>query len=207
MKLVGPPLLMGVCGYLRLVAGDTDISDDAVHKATGRSWRQWFDVLDEIGIEHDHTTRARLLSDAEPGLTGWWVQMITVQFERERGLRKVGWSSSGGYQVSVTKTFAMDAERLWHSVLSSPAFADADWVEGATWSHGEEAVEVRRVAPAKLLRWFESKDSAKSTVELHFDAKAEKTTLTIRHHGLADEADREPARARWKNVMETIPLR
>ncbi len=69
---------------------DTDISEEAVRNATGRGWRRWWKVLDAWGApQHSHAEIARFLGH-EYGLSDWWGQMVTVQYERDHGMREVG---------------------------------------------------------------------------------------------------------------------
>ena len=54
------------------------ISDEAVKKATGKTWKQWIAALDKAGCRKlDHKTIAKYVNDHfEVG--DWWGQMITV---------------------------------------------------------------------------------------------------------------------------------
>src|SRR3712207_3275274 len=63
------------------------MSDDAVRRATGRGWDEWFAVLDAWdAAEHEHKAIATWLG-SEHGVPGWWAQGITVEYEKARGLR------------------------------------------------------------------------------------------------------------------------
>ncbi len=63
------------------------ISDEAVEKATGKRWDEWFRILDKYGAErHGHKATAQWLGK-EQGLSGWWSQSVAIQHEWARGLR------------------------------------------------------------------------------------------------------------------------
>lgn len=67
------------------------ISDEAVEKATGKTWKQWFVILDKIGArELGHLQTARHLR-TELRLSPWWAQTVTIRYEKEKGY----WVRSG----------------------------------------------------------------------------------------------------------------
>ena len=68
-------------------AGSRGISDEAVQKRTGKSWVEWYAILDRWGMNgNGHTLAARHLQQ-EHGLSPWWAQVVTIRYEWERGLR------------------------------------------------------------------------------------------------------------------------
>src|SRR5450432_4053299 len=80
-------------------------SDAAVQSATGRDWDDWFRRLDRAGsAKLDHTTIARRLGEKSPELSPWWRQMITVHYERARGLRVTHQKFDGSFSASASKT-------------------------------------------------------------------------------------------------------
>jgi hypothetical protein len=63
------------------------MSEAAILKGTGRSWDEWFRILDAWDAStHNHTEIARYVN-AELGVDGWWSQSVTVGYERARGMR------------------------------------------------------------------------------------------------------------------------
>jgi hypothetical protein len=70
------------------ISGTRKIGDDAVLKATGKSWKEWFDILDKFDRKtKGHTQTAKYLH-SEHKLSPWWSQMVTVRYEWEKGLRE-----------------------------------------------------------------------------------------------------------------------
>ena len=69
-------------------AGPRGFSDEIVKERTGKSWKQWFAILDQWGAKgKGHPAIARYLNERHD-VTSWWCQSITVRYEWERGLRK-----------------------------------------------------------------------------------------------------------------------
>ncbi|MFC8915679.1 hypothetical protein ACGF5F_10860 [Streptomyces sp. NPDC047821] len=96
------------------------LSGEALSAATGKDWAAWFAVLDAWGATtRTHTEIARHLVEAH-GVPGWHAQSITVGYEQERGLREVGQSSTGDWQVSVSRTVDAPPEQV------TEAFTDPD---------------------------------------------------------------------------------
>jgi len=72
---------------LNKVPGARGIGNDAVLNATGRSWQEWFQILDRFDRKaKGHKLTAKYLH-TEHQLSGWWAQMVTVRYEWEHGLR------------------------------------------------------------------------------------------------------------------------
>ena len=85
------------------------MSDDAIQKGTGRTWDEWFRILDAWdATTQPHPAIARYLHEVQ-GVPGWWAQNVTVGYEWARGLR-ARHETSAGYQVSVGKTIAAAAD-------------------------------------------------------------------------------------------------
>ena len=103
------------------------MSDAALAKGTGRTWKGWVAVLDRAGAAAQQHREVAALLHAEHGLPSWWAQMVTVGFERIRGLREKGQRRDGGFDVSKSKTYPVSLATLW------AAFGRCErWLGGAT---------------------------------------------------------------------------
>lgn len=72
------------------------MSDAAVKKATGRDWSEWVTTLDAARAnEQGHREIAEYVSSL--GTPDWWSQMVTVGYERVRGLRDKRQRRGGAY--------------------------------------------------------------------------------------------------------------
>jgi hypothetical protein len=112
-------------------------SDEAVRRATGKTWREWFSALDKAGAKTmSHRDIARWLYDRHLGKNGngaakvatsggWWSQMVAVEYERARGKRAVNQNATG-FLVAVHKTVPMPVaalEEAWQNLLRSKQVA------------------------------------------------------------------------------------
>src|SRR4051794_21741063 len=103
------------------------VSDAAVQRATGKSWDEWFALLDAWqGTTHNHTDIARHVYETYE-IDGWWAQNVTVGYERARGMRALH-ERPDGFSMNASKTFPVPVERLF------AAFVEQDererWLEG-----------------------------------------------------------------------------
>jgi hypothetical protein len=124
-----------------------------VQKATGKNWSQWFAILDKSGARKmTHQEIVQLLS-AKHKVRSWWRQMVTVEYERARGLREKYETASGFHAgrsitlgVPIGKVFDAwqdsSARRRW---LKDPHFtvrkANVNKSMRITWGDGSTNVE------------------------------------------------------------------
>ena len=81
--------------------------DDALRAATGRDWNEWIALLDASGAAKqafDHQRIWDLAMQSLPETAGWWGQMVSVGYERARGLREKHESCNGEFQATLSKT-------------------------------------------------------------------------------------------------------
>src|ERR1700677_4604156 len=80
------------------------ISDEVVKAKTGKELDAWFRILDAAGAKKlPHKEIAQYLRDKEK-VPSWWSQMITVEYERARGLRKMFQKAGGTFAASASRT-------------------------------------------------------------------------------------------------------
>ena len=144
------------------------MSDAAVSKATGKTWPEWSAILDGVdAVSMEHRAIAEHLHDNHE-MSGWWAQMVTVSYERFRGLRDVGQRRGGGYDMNKSKTIGVSVSRLY-SAFEDPALRsrwlpDVDLtIRTAT---EDKSMRCRLADDAPLDLYFTAKGDAKSAVSL-----------------------------------------
>ncbi|MGH8791958.1 MAG: hypothetical protein ACRDXX_04845 [Stackebrandtia sp.] len=175
-------------------APEPDVSDDAARKATGRGWREWFAILDDWGAaERGHTAVARWLVE-EHSISGWWAQSVTVEYERARGLRVRGQTSSGDFQASASKTVDAPLERV------SAAFTEDERRE--SWLPGDRfRVRTARTGKSLTADW----DDGASRVGVFLTAKTEqRTQVSINHTKLPDADAVDELKALWRDALSDL---
>lgn len=172
------------------------ISDAAVQKATGKSWAEWFQRLDAADASKlDHKGIVAILRERH-GLGPWWRQMVTVEYERARGLRKV-YETPRGFQVGVSRTFAAPVARVY-----------AAWQDKRTRSAwlGDCTLTIRKATRNKSLRiaW----DNGATGVEVNFYAKGPaKCQCAVQHNKLNDRKAVERMRKLWSTALDALRSR
>ena len=168
------------------------MSDAAVKARTGKTWAEWFAVLDKAGAKAmSHKEIVKLLG-ARYKLAGWWSQTVTVGYERAKGLRALHQTASG-FNASVSRTLAAGLDQLFEA-----------WDEARTrGSFLKEAIAVTTRNPGKNMRFAWDKDGGR--VEVRFTAKGpEKATITIDHMGLASSAAVKRVKTFWADTLEKM---
>lgn len=172
------------------------ISDTAVQARTGKTWGEWFALLDAAGARRmNHKEIAAHLYDPL-GCPGWWNQMVAVEYEQERGLREK-YQTPDGYQVSSSKTVAVPLAALYKAWQDKKGrghwLADPDFV-------------VRKATPEKSMRitWVDGTTS----VEVNFYAKGDtRSQVTVQHRKLAGADEVERMRAYWTEALGRLKSR
>lgn len=193
------------------------ISDAAVRKATGKGWDEWFALLDSEGAAAlPHKQVARMLHDKGYIASGWWCQMVTVEYERARGKRVLGGTESAGFQIGVQKTLPLAAEDAWNLITQPEGLAlwlgtvtDLRWEKGAVYTSAEGTRgEIRSVHPSKLLRltWQPPDFPAPSTLQVSLEPSGKKTAVRFHQEKLANAETREQMRAHWRTVLQKLAV-
>jgi hypothetical protein len=162
-----------------------EIGDEAVKRATGRDWKEWFALLDKAGAKtKPHREIVAIVSDLDAG--SWWSQMVTVAYERKRGLREVH-QTAAGYVANVYCTFAMPVEELFDAFRRM--------------AKKEKYAERKATAP-KSLR-LTAPDG--TSVEVGFTAKGEsKASVAVQHSKLTSQKDVATRKKYWSEVLGRI---
>jgi hypothetical protein len=169
-------------------------SDEVVRERTGKSWREWFALLDAWGAKQREHAEIAAWLNAEHGVPGWWAQGVTVEYEKARGLRPVGGDRDGTLNAGASKTVAVPAERLFE------AFADLELRE--QWLPGAPLRE-RTAQPGRSVRYDWGDGTTRVIVGL--TAKdAGKSTVAISHERIPDSETAERMKAYWRERLAVL---
>jgi Domain of unknown function (DUF4287) len=169
-----------------------EIGDEAVKAKTGKTWAQWFAVLDKAKAHTlSHQELTALLRDKHD-VPRWWNQMVAVGYERARGLR-VRHETAAGFSVSVSKTIGVD--------LADVYGATADAKTRKTWF----PKGVFEQSSATANKYFRGSWNGGARLEINFYAKgAGKAQINVQANKMAAEADVEREREAWKAALEKL---
>jgi len=194
--------------------GVATISDDSVKAKTGKTWTEWFAELDLFGgVEKGHKAMAVFLKE-ERGLTAWWSQMVTVQYERERGMRDVN-ERPEGFAMSVSRTIAVPLEKAWNAFALASELnqwfttgAAQEFEEGGRYTNNDgDGGTFKRIVPMKRIRftWEQKIHQPGSEVEVTFASKGDqKTAIVLTHEKLHSKEEVEDLREGWSWAMDSL---
>lgn len=191
------------------------ISDEAVRKRTGKSWSQWFGILDRWGAaKKGHRKAARYLGDRH-GLEPWWAQAVTVRYERDRAGRPLHQRASGAYEITVSRVIAAPTRRVFECLVEptdlSKWFARGSSVEarvgGLYRNRDGDRGEFLAIRKPKLLRftWENPRHAPGTVVEIALAARGRgKVTAALTHRRLRTQRDAAKMKEAWNWAMDSL---
>jgi uncharacterized protein YndB with AHSA1/START domain len=192
------------------------ISDESVERATGKSWKEWMEILKAASsAAAGHKELVSYLSENH-GLSSWWCQTVAVRYEQESGKRQVGETAGVGFQIGVRKTFPLTLEQAWELLISTEGLSiwlgyssedGSSLTDDDTYNTGEASGVVRVFKPHSHLRltWHPPEWERPSTIQVRVIPQgAGKTTVSFHQENLPDAESRERMRSRWKKVLEVF---
>ena len=184
-----PPSIVPPSQYAE-VAG---MSDASLKKATGCTWERWVNALDyRQAYTWSHRDIAKYLREKYE-TPSWWTQMVTVGYERIKGLRAQGQQRGGDYTATRSKTVGASLAELFD------AFEDeerrARWLPGSQLKRATKNKSMRLVLDdgSQVVAGFTSKGNGKSQVAL------EQT-------GLDSAAAAAECKSLWSSRLEALAV-
>jgi hypothetical protein len=169
-------------------------SDEVLRANTGRTWDEWFALLDRWGAaQRPHPEIATWLNQ-EHGVGGWWAQGVTVAYEQARGLRAPGQRRGGLFEVSASKTAAVPVDRLY-AAFTDPALRER-WLPGVS-------LEVRTATPGRSVRadW----DDGSTRLVVNFTARGDaKSQVALVHERIPDAETAAGLKAFWRERVAVL---
>jgi uncharacterized protein YndB with AHSA1/START domain len=207
------------------------MNEQALKKATGFTTSEWYTIIREAGkAEASHKEIAYFLHQAH-GVSSWWAQEITVEYEKHTGRRVLGQSQDGSFQIGVSRTVAVPADRVWnllqsaegiHLVTSDPAvdppappsgsgpkpLEALESLEGRSASGIWVATTTYEPGSHVRMRWRLPGWQNHSILQIRITPKsATKTTLSFHQEKLPSRDERAKMQAHWRRVSELMTER
>ncbi len=165
------------------------MSDEAVKTKTGKAWLQWFAALDKIGASKLPHAQIAALLHAKFGVPGWWSQMVTVEYERARGLRARN-QLPGGYSLSASKTLPVALKTLYRKISGTKS--RARWFPAGSF----------QITSMTDQKYFRAKWVGGTRLEINVYAKGGgKSQIAVQHSKFEDAKSMEAMRAQWKTAL------
>lgn len=164
------------------------MSDDAVNQATGKTWPQWFTILNKAGAKKmDHPAIAKLLSKKYK-VPDWWCQMVTVGYEQAMQGRKPHQRPSG-FEISVGKTLPLSMGTLY-----------AAWMNGSkrqAWLKHPLTPTPTKQKRVLRFAWADG-----SPIEVRFDLRPSGgCRVMVQHSRLRTSREAKQMQAWWRSAL------
>jgi hypothetical protein len=170
------------------------MSDALVKARTGRDWAGWFRTLDKAGaVRLAHRQIADILARRHQ-VPGWWCQMVTVEYERARGLRQRHQSASG-FSVAVSKTLATALPQLYEATARTTQ--RRKWFPRGEFEASSQTRE----------KYFRGRWKQNARVEIGFYARgSDKSQIAVQVSRLAHKDEVEPVRRAWRAALAKLQV-
>ena len=175
--------------------GKRSMSDAAVAAKTGKTWPEWFALLDTAGASKMPHREIAALLHRKHKVPGWWSQMVTVEYERARGRRAVH-QTSGGFEANISRTFDAPVAKLFRA-----------WTDGAArrrWL-GVAKLTITSSTPGKYVHIL-CGDGTR--VDVGFYAKSKtRCQMSVQHSKLADAKAVIAMKKYWAAALDRLKER
>jgi uncharacterized protein YndB with AHSA1/START domain len=169
------------------------MSDEAVKAKTGKAWKEWFGILDKAGGKKmTHREIVKYLN-TEYGVGPWWQQMVTVTYEQKIGRRNEH-QKPDGYEISVSKTIAAPAAKLYSAFGNQKI--RAKWLQ-------EDGLVQRTAIENKSMRvtW----NDKKTVLAIAFLEKGDnKSQIVVQHMKLPNASAATKMKKFWGEALDRL---
>jgi hypothetical protein len=169
------------------------MSDAVVKGKTGCPWERWVKTLDRLGAEHMPHRDVVTLVHEKYKVDGWWSQMVTVGYERIKGLRARGQRRDGSYEATRSRTFNVPVATLFDAWANTGV--------RKRWMNGD-SVKLRTATAPKSMRldWGEG-----GIIAVGFYSKgASKSSVAVQHAKLRSKAEADRVKGYWSERLDAL---
>ncbi len=165
-----------------------------VVRGTGREKPDWFEALDALGAaERPYREIAAWLRD-EHGMSAWWAQKVTVEYQQARGTRAPGVRHGGTFEVTGSKALAVATERVLE------AFTDP--LLRKRWLPGVDLRERSRGAGTTIR--FDLGEAGERVAASVTSTVEGRCQVAIQHDRLPDLEAATAAKAAWRERLAAL---
>ena len=169
------------------------IDDETVKAKTGRSWHEWFDILENASADKlNHEEIVSLLSRRHD-LNDWWSQMVAQVYKQHTRIHEQ-YEQTEGFEISVNKTFQIDVRTIY-----------AAWVtdeKRRRWLQ-ESPIKITAATRNKSIRaqWADGQ----SRLSIDFYSKGEnRSQVVVQYMNLPSLKAAEDMQTFWKEKLNTL---
>jgi len=171
----------------------TRIDDETVKAKTGRSWHEWFDILEKASADKlNHQEIVNLLS-RQHDLNDWWSQMVANVYEQHARIHEQH-ERAAGYEISVSKTFQIDVRIIYDA-----------------WFTDEKRRRWLQESPLKITTSTRNKSiraqwaNGQSRLSIDFYSKGEnRSQVVVQHMNFPSLKAAEDMQTFWKEKLNTL---
>lgn len=173
-----------------VVTGTTGLEPEAVIRAaTGRSWAQWFRLLDRFDVaEAGHSATVRHLAEAHE-CPRWWRQRIAQAHAQLRGLRE---PTRRDLAANTSRTLSVAVEDLYRAWRGR---GPSKWLVGTRF-------KIQRANENRSLRidWPDH-----TSVEIYFWSKGERRSqVNVMHRQLTSASEVAQMKQFWTRALDQL---
>jgi hypothetical protein len=172
-------------------------SEEAVKTKTGKTWPEWFSLLDKAGARKMQYIDILNMLFNKHKLNMWWGQKVAKRYAQKHGLREVYETCTGDFSSSVSRTFACGVGEIYLAWKNPNT--RASWLKG-------DSLEVSSGQPNKTLRgaW----DGNTSRLEIRFYPKgAGKTQVVVDHMKMDTSKQAIAMKTFWSENLDRLRKR
>lgn len=172
-------------------------SSEAVRRATGRNWKEWFALLDKSGARSKLHKQIAAWLNSEGLLRGWWCQAVVTTYEQAIGRREVGQTCDGKWNAGASRILPGsldDGLKLWRHAVA-----------GARRFNGVPLASEPRVTASKKFRYWRVRLRDGSEVAVGFyRSPSGKVSLGLSHTQLASKHAVATWKEYWKKRIRSL---
>lgn len=172
---------------------------NAIERATGVQWEAWLEHFAKTrAAEKPHAEIVKIARNLMPGdlqNPEWWAQGVAIAFEHQVGLRVPGESSTGTFQMSVSRTVTGERDEVL-----------AAWITHTSGRphQSHELSNERTSRTDKRSYWRATLQGAGKLDVAVANKSDEKVLLTVQHLDLPSAADIDVWRSYWKSHLGAL---